>query len=51
MTICGSPSEIAAFVKELQGRPSIEVTLDGEEIAKRSLEAIRGTPPEEPFAH
>lgn len=45
MTIRGGPTEIAAFVKELQRRPDVEVTLDVEEITKRSLEAIRGTSP------
>lgn len=46
MTIRGSPKEIATFVKELQRWPSTEIKIDGCEIFKGCLGAIRGTPPE-----
>lgn len=49
MVIRGTPKEMAAFVKELQRLPSMEIKLDKTELVKGCLEAIRGTLPEKPI--
>ena len=43
MTISGSPTEMATFIKELQMWPDAKIKIDGDEIAKGCLGAIRGT--------